>query len=538
MRVTVLLLPLLSVLLPGCSCLKIGFIGDTSDKSSAGLAYKLMREDGVDLVMQNGDFDYTNNPGNWERFLNSHWFGHGKEHVLMTSGNHDTKKWGGPFGYQSMLYNKMTKELREACTGRNNNLKTDYGLWMSCRFRGVHMVMIGWDEFSPSWPRNWYENSRTTKPAADFIDKSFAGSTEPWRVCMWHRPEGTYQAGHRYPKVYGLSRAFDACRRNGAFIVAGHNHLYSRTKLLSSFSSKRVSPNSFPNKVELSCGESMFVVSGLGGWNRALDRDGPSARRSWIQKRYTQSVGRETVGVFVCDLPESGEGGRCRYLVGRHATEHDSFAISNTCGRTPTAPTPLPTPEPTAEPTLAPKTTAPDTAAPATPHPDTIAPRTPAPATPAPVVPETPVPTQAPRTPAPDTAAPDTPHPATPHPDTSVPDTAAPTTPHPDTSTPDTSAPATPHPDTTVPDTSAPATPAPDTTVPNTPEPTATTPPVVTQAPPPRCPRRVPLWDNCVRSPKCCAPPAGCYYQNKWYAQCLDLKRFPGTNHWNGPRIG
>eukprot|EP01064_Diplonema_japonicum_P015108 TRINITY_DN2287_c0_g1_i4.p1 TRINITY_DN2287_c0_g1~~TRINITY_DN2287_c0_g1_i4.p1 ORF type:complete len:447 (+),score=84.28 TRINITY_DN2287_c0_g1_i4:1068-2408(+) len=446
MRVA-MLLPLL--LLSGCSCLKIGFLGDTSDKSSAGLAYRLMRDDGVDLVMQNGDFDYTNNPKKWGRFLDSNWFGHGKEHVVMTSGNHDIKKWYGSRGYQNVLYSRMSKDLRDACTGRDQSLASDYGLWMSCKYQGVHMVMIGWRQLSPSWPRR-RENSTTMQPAVDFIDNSFAGSTEPWRVCMWHRPEGTYQAGHRYPRAYGLSQAFDACRRNGAFIVSGHSHLYSRTKLLSSFSSRTVSPRSSPNDVKLSCGESMFVVSGLGGWNRGLDKDGPAAGRSWIETRYTQSVGTETIGVLVCDLAESGEGGECRYIMGVNATEQDSFNISSTCGRT-------------AEPTVAPDTPVPDT-------------------------------------PAPDTVAPDTPHP----------DTSAPATPHPDTSAPDTSAP----------DTSAPATPSP-------------TPP-----PPPACPSRVPLWGNCLHTPSCCATPARCYSQSQWYAQCLDLKRFPGTNYWNGPRIG
>lgn len=72
--------------------LKIGMIGDSGDAQAAQLAFKMMRDAGVQIVLDNGDLDYRNDPGRWLNFLKQHWLDNtGKSRsFLAVSGDHET----------------------------------------------------------------------------------------------------------------------------------------------------------------------------------------------------------------------------------------------------------------------------------------------------------------------------------------------------------------------------------------------------------------------------------------------------------------
>ena len=50
--------------------------------------YDLMKAEGVDFVVQNGDFDYLESPLTWENFLLAR-----NLEVLVTSGNHEEQSF-------------------------------------------------------------------------------------------------------------------------------------------------------------------------------------------------------------------------------------------------------------------------------------------------------------------------------------------------------------------------------------------------------------------------------------------------------------
>eukprot|EP01060_Flectonema_neradi_P039454 TRINITY_DN869_c0_g2_i1.p1 TRINITY_DN869_c0_g2~~TRINITY_DN869_c0_g2_i1.p1 ORF type:complete len:1318 (+),score=332.00 TRINITY_DN869_c0_g2_i1:49-4002(+) len=329
---------LLYYLLVPSAGLKLGLIGDTSSGTDATRSYKLMRDYDVDIVVQNGDFDYKDEVDTWETFLNDNWFLHGKEHVLMSSGNHDVLVWND---YRDMLFGKMSAFLKSNCHGRDNHqLSSDYGTWMSCVFQEVHIVMIGWDEM------------QTPQAAASFVNSEFIGSTSTHRVCVWHRPEGSLQPGHRHTSNYNSWLVYEACRENGAVVVSGHSHLYSRTKKFSNFESKQLSTNADNTNISLNCGESIAIVSGMGG--KGPDDNGPYASEPYFEASYTTSHGSVGNGVLVCDFPlADDEVAHCQFLVGESpGTIVDDFTIDSTCveNSTPQPPTPPPTPPPTLPP--------------------------------------------------------------------------------------------------------------------------------------------------------------------------------------------
>eukprot|EP01060_Flectonema_neradi_P039453 TRINITY_DN869_c0_g1_i1.p1 TRINITY_DN869_c0_g1~~TRINITY_DN869_c0_g1_i1.p1 ORF type:complete len:1324 (+),score=302.29 TRINITY_DN869_c0_g1_i1:49-4020(+) len=317
--------------------LKLGLIGDTSTGTDATRSFELMRDYGVDIIVQNGDFDYNDEVSTWESFLNSNWFLHGKEHVLMSSGNHDVLVWSD---YRDMLFGKMSAFLKSNCHGRDNHqLSSDYGTWMSCVFQEVHIVMIGWDEM------------QTPQTAASFVNSEFIGSTSTHRVCVWHRPEGSLQPGHRHTSNYNSWLVYEACRENGAVVISGHSHLYSRTKKVTNFESKQVS-NADNTNISLNCGESVAIVSGMGG--KGPDDNGPYANEPYFETSYTTSHGNVGNGVLICDFPAaSDEVAHCQFLIGEApGTIIDDFTIDSTCveNSTPQPPTPPPTPPPTLPP--------------------------------------------------------------------------------------------------------------------------------------------------------------------------------------------
>ena len=317
---------------------KLAFIGDSNDDSSAERVYQVLRAQGADHVIQNGDFDYNDRPWKWSEFLDRNWFDHGKSDVIMTAGNHDTKKWGGSSGYQALLYATMTSNMRSKCTGRpGRSMQNEYGLWMSCKLEEVHMVLFGWNEMEDP------------DRVAGFVDDAFAASTQKYRVCVWHRPEGKLNNGHRHTSNYGQWAAYEACRRHGAFVVSGHSHCYGRTKVMSSYTSLSVG-SSEKNQVSLGCGESFSVVSGMAG--KGPDDNGKYSQANYWAKGYTTADGDDH-GALVCDFPTDRQrSATCGFYTTASSSGrlHDSFTLESTCASSP------PPPPPTTPPSTAPST--------------------------------------------------------------------------------------------------------------------------------------------------------------------------------------
>jgi hypothetical protein len=58
---------------------------------------------------------------------------------------------------------------------------------------------------------------------------------------------------------------YNECLRQGAFIVSGHEHSYSRTYQMADFETQAVKTREHPNQLTLSPTDGIVLVQGLGG---------------------------------------------------------------------------------------------------------------------------------------------------------------------------------------------------------------------------------------------------------------------------------
>ena len=221
--------------------LTVAFIGDQGYGAGARSVLELIRDEGADIVLHQGDYDYKDDPEAWEAMVNDvlgadfPYFG--------TIGNHDVAEWDGPSGYQVRLVDRLTRVPEATCTG-------EIGVKASCTFRGLFFILSGAGTKGSDHER--------------YIANELATTTHRWRICTWHKNMKAMQVGGKTDDTgWGV---YEACREGGAIIATGHEHSYSRTRTLVDMSDQTIDP-AWPlaNEVRVAPGSTFAFVSGLGG---------------------------------------------------------------------------------------------------------------------------------------------------------------------------------------------------------------------------------------------------------------------------------
>ena len=322
----------------------VAFIADQGSGASAKAVLELIKAEGADMVLHQGDFDYNNNPSAWDALITQ---------VLGTNfpyfasvGNHDSSKWGGASGYQKLLTDRLARIPGASCSG-------DYGVNSACSYQGLDFILSGVDEIGSGHDT--------------FIRQSLSQSDALWRICSWHKNMNKMQAGGKGDETgWGV---YEACREGGAIVATGHEHSYSRTFLMSSFQNQTIADQSSTLRIEL--GKSFAFVSGLGGKSiRDQQQNWP-----WMAAVYTSTQGAD-YGALFCTFHVNGRPDQANcYFKDLKGKVPDQFQLVSGLGGNPTPTTPPPT---TPTPTTPPPTTPPPT----TPPPTTPPPTTPPPTTP------------------------------------------------------------------------------------------------------------------------------------------------------------
>ena len=263
----------------------VAFVGDTIVGPATGLLYAQLVAQGVELLVHLGDMDYLPDPAAWDHQL-TRFFGPSFP-VLAMAGNHDMAKW---HLYQRLIERRMLRSnLASVCSGET-------GVQQHCRVQGIHLV-----------------SGTPVDTGLDFhayLNQTFdrINSTQPWTVCTWHNNHKLYQLTNRHDEPVPLD-VYDRCRLQGAISIAGHDHIYSRTKVMSDFNSTTVSDNPDNNKthVAIQPGESIHIISGLGGH----DVDEPVVAES-LNPWWETTVGRSTsppahAAALICTFRWNGQ---------------------------------------------------------------------------------------------------------------------------------------------------------------------------------------------------------------------------------------
>jgi predicted phosphodiesterase len=224
--------------------LKVAFIGDQGASSNTIAVLRQIKSEGAQFVVILGDFDYQSDPDKFDTNLTT---GLGADFpVFAAAGNHDVDAWPE---YKKRLETRLAKVAGAKCTG-------DYGNKMSCNYLGLFFVLSGIGTMGDRTSHEAYIKDQLT------TDKSI------WRVCAWHKNQHDMQIGGKSDEV-GWT-AYQLCQNNGALVMTGHEHSYSRTKTLNAVGDKTKGHGAVGefNRLVVKAGapgNTFVTVSGLGG---------------------------------------------------------------------------------------------------------------------------------------------------------------------------------------------------------------------------------------------------------------------------------
>lgn len=239
---------------------KVAFIGDQGINNNSKAVLRLIKSEGADMVLHQGDFDYSNNPDAWNSQITDVL---GADFPYFASiGNHDVDAWPG---YQKKLQERLDKINSAKCYG-------DLGVNSACQYKGIYFVLSGIGTYGAD---HIY-----------FLKQALNKSNAKWKICSWHKNQKEMQTGYKGNEVGW--EAFEICKNNGAFIVMGHEHAYSRTYSLTDFANQTI--YSSKNNEILTNNVSFAIVSGLGG--QSLREPNPELiNSSWWAKAYNENYG-------------------------------------------------------------------------------------------------------------------------------------------------------------------------------------------------------------------------------------------------------
>ncbi len=266
--------------------LTVAFIGDQGLTSNSRAVLRMIKQQGTDMVLHQGDLSYRRDADAWDAMINDIL---GEDFPYFASiGNHDRRAWRGPRGFQAKLRARLARIEGARCSG-------DLGVRSACSYRGLFFILSG----IGTEPKGSADAPRHVA----YIKDQLAQTDAAWRICSWHKNQGAMQLGGKRDDVGW--QAYEACREGGAIVATAHEHSYSRTHLMDHFRSRSVASRSTILVIEK--GKSFVFVSGLGGKSiRDQERDG-----DWWAVRYTKDQGAD-YGALFCTFNANGDADRAQ----------------------------------------------------------------------------------------------------------------------------------------------------------------------------------------------------------------------------------
>ena len=231
---------------------RVAFIGDQGYGPNSFSVLELIKDEGAQMVLHQGDLDYEDDPDKWDRMISNVL---GDDFPYFTTvGEHDVKAWDeGPIwdGYQDKLYDRLKKNPEITCVG-------DLGVKSACTYKGLFFILV-----SPAAKGSGHDS---------FIENQLNDNNSFWSVCSWAKNMNKMQMGKKGDKTGW--EVYNACKNGGAIIATGHEHSYHRTKTLIDIENQIVDPQwSKPDNLRVKEGSTFVFVSGLGGHSiRAQER--------------------------------------------------------------------------------------------------------------------------------------------------------------------------------------------------------------------------------------------------------------------------
>lgn len=294
--------------------LTVAFFADQGRSEDAEAVLDLVAEEGADLVIHTGDFDYEGDPALWDAMVTE---ALGAEFpYFVTMGNHDKSAWDGPDGYQRVAWERVADLPGVECTG-------EYGERSVCTYEGLWFLLsaVGLD-------------GESRAGHADYIEAECEAAPHLWKVANWHRVQTEMQVGDKSNQVgWGVYEESLAC---GAIVSTSHEHSYARTRTLTSMIDQKVdSTCASATALCVGPGRTFAFHSGLGGHSirdqeRCFPGEFPYGCRSEWASIYTGTQDA-TFGALFITFHVDGDPGRAEgYFKNIDGQVVDSFTITAT----------------------------------------------------------------------------------------------------------------------------------------------------------------------------------------------------------------
>ena len=290
--------------------LRVAFIADQS--LNGGAVLNLIKAEGADMVLHQGDFDYVNDHSQWNEMI-SNVLGDDFPY-FATVGGHDIIKWNE---YQPLLYDRLNKIPDAECIG-------DLGIKSSCTYKGLFFILA-----SPGIQLL----DRDVSGYDSFIENQLNNNDHIWRVCSWARNMESMQVGDKGDATGW--EVYNKCKDGGAIIATGHSHSYARTKTLIDMEKQIVDTQwPEPNRLRVKEGATFVFVSGLGGESissqtRCLPTTYPYGCNEEWASIYTASQDA-TYGALFCTFNVDGQPNKAHcYFKNIDGVVIDEFTITS-----------------------------------------------------------------------------------------------------------------------------------------------------------------------------------------------------------------
>ena len=311
-------------LIPTDVDLRVAFIGDQGLSPNAIAVLNLIKDEGAQMVLHQGDFDYLDDPDKWDRQISDVL---GSDFPYFASiGNHDLNELSG---YQEKLYDRLKKNPDAVCNG-------DLGVKSSCTYKGLFFILV-----APGLC--WHDESETRGqspqqllPCPDYIGSDYESVIEKqlndndflWRICSWHYDNASVDEYSHHSTGWEI---YEICKNGGAIIANGHEHSYQRSKTLINIENRNADPEwSEPNKLRVKEGATFHFVSGLGGMSPSMHNHDVE----WTTS-YTSDQGA-TNGALFCTFNVGGQPNKAYcYFKNINGIIIDEFTITSFLGTYP-----------------------------------------------------------------------------------------------------------------------------------------------------------------------------------------------------------
>ncbi len=249
----------------------VAFYGDQGYGANARAVLQLIKNEGADLAVHLGDFDYLDQPDLWAQQMDDVL---GADFpVFAVAGNHDLAAWDS---YQTKIAERAARIPGATCTG-------ELGVNTACSYHGLLFVLSGVGTVGSGH--------------VSYLKDQLAASTARWKICAWHKNQRLMQVGGKGDEVGW--EAYDTCRDYGAIIATAHEHSYERTTVLRNFQTQDI-VDVDETILTVKPGQTFAFVAGLGG-HSIRDQEDELAANPWWGSVYTKTQGA-LYGALFCSF--------------------------------------------------------------------------------------------------------------------------------------------------------------------------------------------------------------------------------------------